>query len=119
MNSNPFSRRAARRIGIVAATLLSCGCASYAPLPLDKQASGSNSISQTGQGQSMPPAVPSVDDIVLLALNDNPDLRAVRSQHGIARAQVLEAGIAPNLRSTRPMGSCWAARAASPRWLAG
>ena len=40
------------------------------------------------------------DQVALLAVQNNPDLRAVRAQHGVAQAQVLQAGLLPNPQFT-------------------
>lgn len=37
-----------------------------------------------------------IDDVVLLALQNSPDLLAVRSQRGVSQAQLLQAGLPPN-----------------------
>jgi outer membrane protein TolC len=88
--------RHAGRFGVLALTLLACGCASYAPLPLDSHAAPAARLPSLPQAQRGPAPQLSMDDIVALAILNNPDLRAARSQHGIADAQVIEAGIAPN-----------------------
>ncbi len=41
-----------------------------------------------------------VTQVALLAVQNNPDLHAVRAQHGMARAQVLQAGLLPNPQFT-------------------
>src|ERR1700694_2938008 len=37
-----------------------------------------------------------VSEVAVLAVQNNPDLRAVRQQHGVAQAQLLQAGLLPN-----------------------
>jgi outer membrane protein TolC len=44
----------------------------------------------TGQGPL------SIDQVAALALANNPELQAVRARHGIAQAELLQAGILPN-----------------------
>jgi outer membrane protein TolC len=61
-----------------------------------KDAAARSSLEQLDHGdEALPPRL-KVDDVVMLALRNNPDLVAVRAQRGIAQAQLLEAGIAPN-----------------------
>ena len=71
------------------------GCASYSALPLDKDARPRDSLEQLRHEAPLP-ATLGVDDIALLALLNNPDLLAARAQRGVARAQLLAAGILPN-----------------------
>ncbi|WP_036516290.1 TolC family protein [Nevskia soli] len=71
------------------------GCASYSALPLDKDARPRDSLEQLRHEAPLPARL-GVDDIALLALLNNPDLLAARAQRGVARAQLLAAGILPN-----------------------
>ena len=41
-----------------------------------------------------------VSGVALLAVQNDPDLRAARAQHGVAQAQVLQAGLLPNPQVT-------------------
>ena len=70
------------------------GCQSYAPLPLNQQARLADHLSDLEFGSAPQPL--SIDAVSLLAATNNPDLRAVRAERGIAAAQVLQAGILPN-----------------------
>jgi outer membrane protein TolC len=82
----------------VAALTLSlvAGCATYAPLPLNKSAALKDRPEQLNpEAHPLPPRL-GMDDVALLALRNNPDLVAARAQHGVAQAQMLAAGIAPN-----------------------
>jgi outer membrane protein TolC len=75
---------------------LMAGCATYAPLPLDKSATLKSGTEQLiHEAHPFPPQL-SMDDVALLALRNNPDLVAARAQRGVAQAQWLAAGIAPN-----------------------
>ena len=74
---------------------LLAGCATYSPLPLDKQARAADSVEQLRHDAPLPARL-GVDDIALLALQNNPDLVAARAQRGVAQAQLLSAGILPN-----------------------
>jgi hypothetical protein len=72
------------------------GCTEYAALPLDRSTllkSDVGSLRHTGY--ALPPRL-GADDIGRLAVENNPDLIAARTQRGVAEAQVLQAGILPN-----------------------
>jgi len=71
------------------------GCTTYAPLPLDKQAQPAASAEQLHHDGPLPSKL-GVDDLVMLALRNNPALVAARAQQGVAQAQLLAAGILPN-----------------------
>jgi outer membrane protein TolC len=72
------------------------GCATYAPLPLNKSAAPADRADQLDhEAHPLPPEL-GMDDVALLALRNNPDLVAARAQRGLAQAQILAAGIAPN-----------------------
>jgi len=71
------------------------GCTTYAPLPLDKKAQPAASAEQLHHDAPLPSKL-GVDDIVMLALRNNPALVAARTQQGVAQAQLLAAGILPN-----------------------
>src|SRR5262249_20780363 len=70
------------------------GCQSYAPLPLNRQAMLAADLSQLRFGNMPQPL--SIEAVSLLAAANNPDLKAARSEIGVAAAQVLQAGILPN-----------------------
>ena len=80
-------------LAIVTVVLLS-GCQSYAPLPLNRQARLAEHLSDL-EFASVPRPL-SVDAVGLLAAGNNLDLKAARTERGIAVAQVLQAGILPN-----------------------
>jgi len=90
MNSAP-----ARTLTGMALALTLAGCATYSPLPLDRQARPADSVEQLRHDTPLPARL-RVDDVVLLALQNNPDLVAARAQRGVAQAQLLSAGILPN-----------------------
>jgi outer membrane protein TolC len=75
---------------------LLAACASYQALPLKTRAELKHKLSEldyTGVRIDRPL---SVYDIAVLAVENNADLKATRTQRGVARAQVLEAGLLPN-----------------------
>lgn len=84
------SPRCLRIMGVFALALLPYDCAKYSPKPL----------ALTPELHDQPPlatgAPVTVQDIVTLALRENPDLRAARAKHGVVEAQLLQAGILPN-----------------------
>ncbi len=102
-----------RRVGAVLASaclLASAGCASYRPQPLAHTASfvGTNGLARLVIDPArMPlPALaahrfdPSdgfdIDEIAMLAVANDPDLRLARDDLGIARAQAFAAGLLPD-----------------------
>lgn len=88
-----FAFAGLRTSAAVALALLASACASYRPLPLP------TAPSQTlaAQVQASFPAGPlSADRVAALVLRDDPDLVAARRQKGVARAQLLQAGLLPD-----------------------
>lgn len=73
---------------------LVAGCASDAGLPLPARHSLRNSVAELDGAPAHRPL--SVSDIAALAVQNSPDLRATRSQKGVAQAQLLQAGLLPN-----------------------
>jgi outer membrane protein TolC len=71
------------------------GCATYQPLPLALDAQPTLTLDALRHVNPLPPRL-SIEDVALLAVQNNPDLRAARAQRGVAQAQILEAGILPN-----------------------
>jgi len=89
-------RLAARWCCVGAASLALAACASYQSLPLQTHLRLKHRLSElvhTGVRIDQPL---SVYDVAVLAVENNPDLLATRTQRGVARAQVLEAGLLPN-----------------------
>lgn len=72
------------------ASLLAGACAHYAPLPLPTAPPLAQSL----------PAIPSapltVEEVAAIAVERNPDLAAARAKRGMARAQLVQAGVLPN-----------------------
>jgi outer membrane protein TolC len=91
---HPLQRyvRAATTLTLV----LLAACATYTPLPLDGRAALSDGVEKLDRATDSLPERLSMDDVVMLTLRNNPDLVAARAQRGLARAQVLAAGIVPN-----------------------
>jgi outer membrane protein TolC len=83
-------------VAVPAVALVSvAGCASYTPLPLAVKAQPQERVEALQYTTALPQRL-SVEDVALLAVQNNPDLLAARTQRGIAQAQVLAAGILPN-----------------------
>jgi len=71
------------------------GCSSYSPLPLERHAEGKASVEELRHDAPLPAAL-GIEDVALLALQNNPELQVARAQHGVAQAQLRTAGILPN-----------------------
>jgi outer membrane protein TolC len=72
----------------ISALFLAAACQHYEAAPLPQAALLAPAPPQAGPL--------SVDDVVRLALAENPDLRAARARRGVAEAQLLQSGILPN-----------------------
>ena len=79
----------------VAASLLA-GCATYSPLPLPTAPQLAPAVDRLAHDQPLPAGPLTVAQVAALAVQNNPDLRAVRAQHGVAQAQLIQAGVLPN-----------------------
>jgi outer membrane protein TolC len=89
----PWLTRATIQLAL--STLLA-GCATYSELPLPERPSlAADVASLRHEGAVIAPRL-SVEAISLLALENSPDLVAVRAQAGVSRAQLLQAGLPPN-----------------------
>jgi outer membrane protein TolC len=71
-------------------------CASYQSLPLETHVHLKHKLSELAHSGVRVDQPLSVYDVAVLAVENNPDLVAARAQRGVARAQVLEAGLLPN-----------------------
>jgi outer membrane protein TolC len=71
-------------------------CAAPAALPLPSKPDLADSVAGLRHDGIDGAAALTVSQVALLAVHNNPDLRAVRAQHGVAQAQVLQAGLLPN-----------------------
>ncbi len=94
-----------------------CGCAHYQAKPLNFQATLLNQVPHLViQPQNMPlpelaahPFNPDdgldMEEVAILAVVNNPDLKVARDERGLARAQLLAAGILPNPQLTAGLDS--------------
>jgi outer membrane protein TolC len=103
------------------APLLACvlaACASYHPLPLPASPGLAASLTAL---EGAPPAgtALSVTDVARLAVLNSPDLRAIRAQHGVGAAQLLQAGLPPNPQVTGAILPLAAGRGDTTAWNAG
>ena len=88
------SRLRAATVASSVSALLLAGCAHYSPLPLATTPALAPAVAD------LDPALAStaltVDQVVALALANNPDLKALRLKRAVGDAQTLQAGILPN-----------------------
>ena len=90
---SPRQRRCLPAAALLLAAGTLAGCASYSPLPLPSRPRLAASADELPGAPHRPL---SVADVTVLALENNPDLRATRAQRGVAQAQLLQAGLLPN-----------------------
>lgn len=83
------------RIACTLAALALGGCATYAARPLDLAVSGATSLALLRHDAPLAERL-TPDAIARLALDNNPDLVAARTQRGVADAQRHAAGLLPN-----------------------
>lgn len=79
------------------ATMLSVGlsgCASYAPLPLPERAALIPAVAALNRAPAIGPL--GVEQVVLLALANNPELKAARLRRGVSVAQTAQGGLFAN-----------------------
>ncbi|WP_428375141.1 TolC family protein [Lichenicoccus sp.] len=100
----------------VASTLQSC--ATFTALPLQRQAGLAPDLAALRHDAALPPAL-GVSDIVRLVLLNNPDLTAVRVQHSVAEAQLLQSGILPNPQASLSATPTLAGPGTTTAWNAG
>jgi outer membrane protein TolC len=90
------SARGLSRACAAGAAALLAGCASYSPLPLSATPQLAPAVDRLAHDQPLPAGPLTVAQVTALAVQNNPDLRAVRAQHGVAQAQLIQAGVLPN-----------------------
>jgi outer membrane protein TolC len=107
------------RIITIGCSFLPAACASYTALPLPTRPGLADNLSglrHTGVANGEPL---SISAVARLALENNPDLVAIRSQHGVAQAQLLQAGLAPNPTVTGAILPLAAGFGSTQAWNAG
>jgi outer membrane protein TolC len=75
-------------------------CATAGNLPLPQQPQLADRLAALHHGDVNLAAPLTISQVVWLALQNDPDLRAIRAQHGVAQAQVLQAGLLPDPQVT-------------------
>src|SRR6202011_5890302 len=83
---------------VVALALAACARSGELPLPTRPELAGSLAALRHENVNVAAPL--SVSEVALLAVQNNQDLRAARAQHGVAQAQILQAGLLPNPQVT-------------------
>jgi outer membrane protein TolC len=115
---------------IAAWFLLLSSCQSYTPLPLDSRPALAEHLSdlrlgpvpgdRTSGTTAIDPSRPlAAADVALLAVENNPDLRAARAGRGVAEAQVLQAGLLPNPSANGQLGFVTGGPGTATSWVAG
>lgn len=96
----PHIRARLRLMSLASLCLALAACAQYQPLPLPNHAAPAGSLSELrGDAQALTAPL-TINEVATLALQNNPDLIAARAQHGVAQAQLLQAGLPPNPQIT-------------------
>lgn len=99
--------------------LLLTGCATTSPLELPRQATLALDVSALRHDGFAIRQPLTITQIAALAVQNNPDLIATRAQHGVARAQVLQAGLLPNPQVTSAYLPLVAGVGTTSAWNAG
>jgi outer membrane protein TolC len=94
------------------------GCAQYTPLPLTVVPPLAPDIAALASAPSTPDQL-SVEQVVQLALANNPDLRAARRKRATAAAQTEQAGILPNPTLTGALLPLISGVGSVPAWSIG
>src|SRR3978361_189305 len=103
----------------IAAALTLASCSAPADLPLPTRPRLCAVLDGLDrEGISLQPRL-TVSQVALLAVRNNPDLRAARAQHGVAQAQVLQAGLLPNPQFTGAFLPLVRGGGTTPAWNAG
>lgn len=102
MNCNffPIKRCRPPALSIVLLFLFLGGCATYQPKPLPASTDLALNVDQLRKSADVRPTIPrqylSLTEVALLAVRNNPDLKAQRKQLGVKHAQLLSAGLLPD-----------------------
>jgi outer membrane protein TolC len=97
---------------------LLAGCATYSPLPLPAAPQLTPAVDQLAHNQPLPAGPLTVAQVTALAVQNNPDLRAARTLHGVAQAQLIQAGVLPNPTFTGAVLPLLAGVGTSTAWSA-
>jgi outer membrane protein TolC len=95
------TRRMSLRPLVSAAIFLAlAACAEPGALPLPARPELADSLTALHHDEVNVAELLTISEVALLAVQNNPDLRAARAQHGVAQAQLLQAGLLPNPQVT-------------------
>ena len=83
------------RTALASALAALSACATYTAHPLETRAAAQTSLADLRHAAA-PPDRLGIADVEQLALDNNPELIAARTQHGLSQAQLRTAGILPN-----------------------
>ena len=76
------------------------GCAAYQPMPLPQNPDLRSNVGQLVTPETAPGINPAdglnLTEVAILAVQNNPDLKAQRKQLGVARAEMFSAGLLPD-----------------------
>jgi outer membrane protein, heavy metal efflux system len=105
---------------VIAAAFVSAlaACAAPAALPLPTRPGLVTDLADLRHEEIRPAPSLTVSQVALLAVQNNQDLRAVRAQHGVAQAQMLQAGLVPNPLLTGTFLPLVAGFGTTPAWTA-
>ncbi len=99
--------------------VLLAGCTGYTRLELNDTAKLAPDLA-TLRHNNVPITQPlSIRQVAILAVENSPDLIAARAQHGVAQAQVLQAGLLPNPQITGAILPLVAGVGTTAAWNAG
>ncbi|HEY0230901.1 MAG TPA: TolC family protein [Dokdonella sp.] len=102
---------------LLASMLTVASCATYAPMPLPAAMATKTSLEELDGAADLHTPIdrPTLDHLVLA---NNPELRAARSQHGVAAAQLLQAGLLPNPSASASRGYLVSGSGFTTAWTA-
>lgn len=92
----PSNQALLRLLSLGALCLVQAACAQYQPLPLPSHPALASTVSDLRHDGYALTAPLTVSEVAMLAVQNDPDLLAARAQHGVAQAQLLQAGLLPN-----------------------
>jgi len=108
------------KLGVLAlVTALLGGCATYSPQDLPIAASPRPTLAALNHNGVPLDRALSIAEVARLAVENNPDLIAARAQHGVSRAQMLQASLLPNPQATGALLPLVAGLGTTAAWNAG
>ena len=114
------SRGAPTRAALAASVFLAvAGCATYTPAPLVKEPMLASAVMALQGADLASQKALSVAEVAILAIENNPDLRAARTQRALAQAQVFSASRLPDPRVNAAILPLVAGVGTTSAWTAG